>query len=184
MRHWEGRRRPQDGFTLVELMVVVLIMAILLAIAIPTYLGARHRAENRAAQTNLRTADSALITYFSNNQGSFSGVDAQSMSTVEPGLSWTDRLANVGQVATGSNNNGLGDNAAIAVSLSAAGKCFWIMQVETPTSRMIKSSLFNSETVTSPGTWYAQASPGGPNGSCELGLNSPPSWSQSTSVGW
>src|SRR5262245_36488823 len=51
-----GRREAEDGFTLIELMVVVLIIAILITIAIPSFLGARRRAEDRAAQSNLRTA--------------------------------------------------------------------------------------------------------------------------------
>ena len=46
----------EEGFTLIELMVVVLIIAILIAIAIPTFLGARKRAQDRAAQSNLRNA--------------------------------------------------------------------------------------------------------------------------------
>src|SRR5829696_589473 len=44
-----GSRSGQAGFTLIELMVVVLIIAILIAIAIPTFLGARSRAQDRAA---------------------------------------------------------------------------------------------------------------------------------------
>ncbi len=48
------RNRDDDGFTLIELMVVVLIIAILIAIAIPTFLGARARAQDRAVQSNLR----------------------------------------------------------------------------------------------------------------------------------
>lgn len=60
-------RRNESGFTLVEMMVVVLIMAILMAIAIPAYLGARHRAENRAAQENLHTALTAAMANFSDS---------------------------------------------------------------------------------------------------------------------
>jgi prepilin-type N-terminal cleavage/methylation domain-containing protein len=45
-----------DGFTLVELMVVVLAIAILLAIAIPTFLGARARSHDAAAKSSLRVA--------------------------------------------------------------------------------------------------------------------------------
>jgi type IV pilus assembly protein PilA len=53
-RRLQGER--EGGFTLIELMVVVLIIAILIAIAIPTFLGARTRAQNRAAQASLRNA--------------------------------------------------------------------------------------------------------------------------------
>lgn len=57
-----------DGFTLVELMVVVLIIAILLAIAVPTFLGARERANARAAQSNLRNALTNQLTFFADGQ--------------------------------------------------------------------------------------------------------------------
>ncbi|MCL4449154.1 MAG: prepilin-type N-terminal cleavage/methylation domain-containing protein [Actinobacteria bacterium] len=46
----------EEGFSLIELAVVLLIMAIMMAIAIPTFLGVRSSADNRKSQTNLTNA--------------------------------------------------------------------------------------------------------------------------------
>src|SRR5438270_11349853 len=58
----------EKGFTLIELMVVVLIIAILIAIAIPTFLGARQRAQDKQAQSNIRNALTTEKTYYVDNQ--------------------------------------------------------------------------------------------------------------------
>ena len=62
------RRDEEDGFTLIELMVVVLIIAMLIAIAIPTFLGARQRAQDRAAQSDLRNGLTAEKTFYTDAQ--------------------------------------------------------------------------------------------------------------------
>jgi len=54
MRWMRERLDKEEGFTLIELMVVVLIIAVLVAIAIPSFLGFRNRAQDRSAQADLR----------------------------------------------------------------------------------------------------------------------------------
>ncbi len=49
------RLAGSEGFTLIELMVVVMIIAVLIAIAIPSFLGFRKSAQDRAAQSEIRT---------------------------------------------------------------------------------------------------------------------------------
>ncbi len=56
--------KKESGFTLIELMVVVLIIAILVAIAVPVFSSARESAWRRTCQSNLRTIDGAVQTYY------------------------------------------------------------------------------------------------------------------------
>jgi prepilin-type N-terminal cleavage/methylation domain-containing protein len=53
----------QKGFTLIELMIVILIIAILVAIAVPVYLAATNSAKRRTCQSNQRTIDSSVNAY-------------------------------------------------------------------------------------------------------------------------
>jgi len=55
--------RKDEGFTLVELMVVVLIIGILVAIAVPVFLNASDSAKTRSCQANQRTIEGAIATY-------------------------------------------------------------------------------------------------------------------------
>ncbi len=85
----ERRRDGEEGFTLIELMVVVLIIAILLAIAIPTFLGARKRAQDRAAQSSLRNALTAAKTMYTDSSTcADANESATGLITVEPSLTY------------------------------------------------------------------------------------------------
>jgi type IV pilus assembly protein PilA len=123
-RRLQGER--EGGFTLIELMVVVLIIAILIAIAIPTFLGARQRAQNRAAQSSLRNALTAAKTIYTDSQTYASATDT-AMKSVEPSLNFLISSS----ASTNQNTVSVHSSAAgvfSAAAMSASGTCYWIKE--------------------------------------------------------
>ena len=84
LKAMRSRLNKDEGFTLIELMVVVLIIAILVAIAIPTFLGQRKNAQDSAAKSNVRNALATEKAYFSVNQ-EFTATEAE-LAAIEPNL--------------------------------------------------------------------------------------------------
>ena len=74
-----------DGFTLIELLVTVAIVGILLAIAIPTYVGFENHAHQRSAAADVRAAvpDAA---YYHSEHGTYAGMNLASLRALDPGL--------------------------------------------------------------------------------------------------
>ena len=172
-----GRYGPADeGFTLIELMVVLLIMAILLAIAIPTFLGVKGGASDRSAQSNLDTAVKEAIGVYGNTQSFATGFQAAG-----PELTWNNDAGGSDFPATlGSGTNlvhaggstvsyWVGDAATsgdnLALVLAAYSKCtqtcWYVAQLEaTPANAEIggtdSASFTSTSGATTPGTFYAQ----------------------------
>lgn len=82
----ERRARDEAGFTLIELMVVVLIIAVLVAIGLPSYLGAKRRAHDGAAKALTRQALSAELVYYGSAR-EFTD-DPALLDAIEPDLAW------------------------------------------------------------------------------------------------
>jgi prepilin-type N-terminal cleavage/methylation domain-containing protein len=61
------RLESEEGFTLVELTIVLLIIGILLTIAVPSYLSFKDKANKTAAETDVRTAMKSVIAYGADN---------------------------------------------------------------------------------------------------------------------
>ncbi len=80
------RVQEEKGFTLVELLVVMLILGLLAAIAIPTFFNQRDKAKDSQAKVSVRTAETAMETYATDNGGAYAGADAAALHGIEATL--------------------------------------------------------------------------------------------------
>jgi len=132
VRRRGSRRGPahlDDGFTLVEILVTIVLLGILAGIAIPTMLRVRARAQDRAAQVELRQALNAARQYYVVNERYTS--DEPAMRAFQPGVDWrasrgiNDRMttaADVGRVHFEID----GPDFLVLGTPSGSNRCFYL----------------------------------------------------------
>jgi type IV pilus assembly protein PilA len=80
------RTQSEAGFTLIELLVVMLIIGLLAAIAIPAFFNQKNKATDTQAKVYARTAETAMETYATGNNGSYASASVAGLVKIEPTL--------------------------------------------------------------------------------------------------
>jgi type IV pilus assembly protein PilA len=150
----ESAGEAEAGFTLIELMVVLLIIAILLAIAIPTFLGVTSSANDRAAQSNLTNAITEATAQYQSAGQTFTGISSLLVSSA-PEYSWVSAGCGTSapncisvapvDVAT------IGDQQGVVLAAMAkTGTCWYVAQLQAgPAATGILTTGFDTVTYSS-----------------------------------
>ncbi len=118
--------RDERGFTLIELMTVILIVGILVVIALPTFLGARTRASDVAAQSDVRNAFAAEKAYYTDNLTYTT--DPATMTAIEAAITYLDGDT---PLVTGVAYLHLHPipNEIYVSAMSESGTCFYLREI-------------------------------------------------------
>jgi type IV pilus assembly protein PilA len=141
----------EEGFTLIELMVVLLIMGILMAIAIPTFLSVTGSAGDKAAQSDLTNAVTNATSYY---------INGQTFSSYKPSSTAISYVAvpSASSASVPSATNVVGytiggtQNSVEFESYSTAGVCWYILLDKNTSSS--GSTLYSGAKA---GTYYSGA---------------------------
>ncbi len=133
------RRHREEGFSLIEVMVVVMVIGILISIGLPVFQGARNRATERAAQASLRTAVAAARVLFTDGSD-YAGVTTASMTSTEPSLTYRSTGDSTGptNVSLEVRTTVSSSDTVVFAAIAADGYCFYLRDTASTGTRFGK----------------------------------------------
>jgi type IV pilus assembly protein PilA len=123
----EEKAEKETGVSgIIELVIVLVILGILTAILLPTFLGTTTTAKNKSAESNLSTSVTEAQTMYANNSSTFPATATLvgSLNTAEPELSFSSAWP-----ATSGNGVGVVQESASDVVMgaeSSSGSCIYV----------------------------------------------------------
>lgn len=152
MRHLKS----EPGSTLIELMVAVLILSVLMAIAVPTFLALTSSAQSTGAEANLSTAATDESAYYLHQGAYRTPASSPSMTTADGGLNWQPACA-VGQACitdTGGVKDGYVETVTdgsfrtlVVGAVGTPGTEYWELLSQNPASPGVEHEVTTSATA-------------------------------------
>ena len=119
----------EDGFTLLELMMVILIIGILIAVTMPFFLGATSRAKDRAMQSSLSTATTGAKSLYL-GKPDYSLATPAAMTAETGGITFINAGNPTGQNTVSLFNPLASPTTLVLSGTSKTGTCFYVLDNE------------------------------------------------------